>query len=184
MRGWIIERRLTSGRIVYDIRYRINGRSVRHKGGDTRAAASDALKITLTDIAKGRLRGHATGDLATYAMRWLGRRSALVEPGTLAGYRNDVLLRLIPTLGTVRLRDLTAEKIEAAVAQMREMTPRRGSPNPTYSAKTINTTLTTLAVILGTAVSDGLLAENPCVRHGGAGARRLRIRERYARCGI
>jgi integrase len=179
MRGWIIERRLRSGRVVYDIGYRINGRSVRRKGGDTRAAADDALAIALADIAKGRLRGHATDDLATYAMRWLERRSALVEPGTLAGYRNDVLWRLIPTLGIVRLRHLTAEKIEAAVAEMREMTPRRGSPNATYSAKTINNTLTTLAVILGTAVSDGLLVENPCVRHGGAGARRLRIRDQY-----
>jgi integrase-like protein len=127
------------------IGYRINGRSVRREGGDTRAAAEDALAIALADIARGRLRGPATRDLATYVMRWLERRVALVEPGTLAGYRNDILHRIIPTLGRVRLRDLTAEKIEAAVAEMREMTPRRGSPNPTYSAKTINKTLTTLA---------------------------------------
>jgi integrase len=34
-------------------------------------------------------------------------------------------------------------------------------------------------VILGTAVTDGLLTENPCIRHGGTGGRRLRIREEY-----
>ena len=45
---------------------------------------------------------------------------------------------------------------------MQQLKPRRGTPNPTYSAKTINNTLTTLAVMLGSAVADGLLRENPC----------------------
>ena len=103
----------------------------------------------------------------------------MVSAGTLAAYRNDVELRIVPTVGDVRLRRLTTEKIEAAVADMLKMKPRRGSPNATYTAKTINNTLTTLAVILGTAVADGLLVDNPCIRHGGAGAPRLRIHEPY-----
>jgi hypothetical protein len=92
----------------------------------------------------------------------------------VSGSRRTIFPPSRATLGPVRLRDLTAPAIEAAVAEMRKMKPRRGSPNCVYCAKTINNTLTTLAVILGTAVADGLLTENPCTRPGGAGGRRLR----------
>ena len=60
------------------------------------------------------------------------------------------------------------------------MDPRRGSGRATYSAKTINNTLTTLSGILGPAVNDGLLRQNPARRQGGAGERRMRVREEFS----
>lgn len=63
---------------------------------------------------------------------------------------------------------------------MQRMKPRRGSGRATYSAKTINNTLTTLSVILGAAVNDGLLRQNPARRQGGAGERRMRVREEFS----
>src|SRR6476620_11625562 len=42
-----------------------------------------------------------------FAMGWLERRAALVEPGTLTGYRNDILIRVIPRLrGRLRVAAL------------------------------------------------------------------------------
>jgi len=80
--------------------------SLSWKGGRPRPA-EDVLAITLADIAKGRLCGHATDDVATYAMGWLERRAALVEPGTLTGYRNDILIRVMPRLrGRLRVAAL------------------------------------------------------------------------------
>ena len=84
-----------------------------------------------------------------------------------------------PTLGAKRLRDITSETIEEAILAMQLMKPRRGSANPAYSAKTINNTLTTLSVILGSAVNDGMLRTNPARRQGGAGERRMRVRAEF-----
>jgi integrase len=76
--------------------------------------------------------------------------------------------------------DVTAEAIEQATLEMQRMKPRRGSGRATYSAKTINNILTTLSVILGAAVNDGLLRRNPARRQGGAGERRMRVREEFS----
>jgi integrase len=179
MPGWILRRELTDGSPVYSIGYRVNGRTVKRKVGHTRREAEAALIIALADVEKGVIREHTTDRIDVYSARWLERRAPFVEPGTIQAYRNDFTYRINPTLGDVRLRDLTAERIEAAIRDMQQLKPRRGSPNPTYSAKTINNTLTTLAVMLGSAVSDGLLREHPARRQGGAGTRRMRIREQY-----
>src|SRR5207344_1161729 len=92
---------------------------------------------------------------------------------------NDIVSRITPTLGRMRLREITAESIEEGILAMQQMKPRRGSSNRAYSAKTSNNTLTTLSVILGSAVNDGLLRQNPARRQGGAGQRRMRVREEF-----
>jgi Phage integrase, N-terminal SAM-like domain len=146
MPGWILERELTNGTSVFDIGYRVNGRTVRRKAGTTREEAQSALTIAVTEVETGTIRVHTTDTLRTYALRWLARREPFVEPGTIQAYRNDVIYRIIPTLGDVGLRRLTTERIEEAILDMQKLKLRRGSPNPTYSSKTINNTLTTLAV--------------------------------------
>jgi integrase len=176
MPGWIIERPLKDGTLVYDIGYRADGRLVKRKGGTTRAEAETALASALHDVARGVAPPHATQRLVTYAEAWLIRRAPYLEPGTLLAYQADVRYRITPVLGQVRLCDLTAAHIEAAVVAMQKQRPRRGSGNPTYAAKTINNTLETLAMILEAAVRDGLLAENPARRQAGAD-RPLRVRE-------
>jgi integrase len=178
--GWILERRLRSGAVVYDIGYRVNGRLVKRKGGVTERQAEAALVVALAEIESGVIRDHTTQTLGVYALRWLARRAPFIEPGTHAAYRNDVVCRIAPTLGALRLRDVTAELIEQAILEMQRMKPRRGSGRATYSAKTINNTLTTLSVILGAAVNDGLLRQNPARRQGGAGERRMRVREEFS----
>jgi integrase len=179
MAGWILERKLGSGATVYDIGYRINGRLVKRKGGATRRDAEGALVLALAEIESGAIRDHTTETLGAYAVRWLARRAPFIEPGTHAAYQNDIAWRIAPTLGGVRLRDLSAEAIEQAILKMQQMKPRRGSGRATYSAKTINNTLTTLSVILGAAVNDGLLRQNPARRQGGAGERRMRVRQEF-----
>jgi hypothetical protein len=178
MAGWILERKLRSGASVFDIGYRVNGRVVKRKGGASRREAEATLLVALADIESGAIRDHTAETLGGYAMRWLARRAPFIESGTQSAYRNDILFRIAPTLGTLRLRDVTAEAIERAILEMQRMKPRRGSGRATYSAKTINNTLTTLSVILGAAVNDGLLRRNPARRQGGAGERRMRVRDR------
>jgi len=180
MAGWILERKLRNGAMVYDIGYRVNGRVVKRKGGTTRREAEAALVLALADVESGAIRDHTTETLSAYATRWLERRAPFIEPGTHSAYRNDIVCRIEPTLGGVRLRDVTAEAIERAIAQMQQMKPRRGSGRATYSAKTVNNTLTTLSVILGAAMNDGLLRLNPARRQGGAGQRRMRVREEFS----
>ncbi len=180
MAGWILERKMRSGATVFDIGYRVNGRLVKRKGGASRREAEAALVLALADIESGAIRDHTAETLGAYAVRWLARREPFIEPGTHAAYRNDIVCRIAPTLGPLRLRDVTAEAIEQAIVQMQRMKPRRGSGRETYSAKTINNTLTTLSVILGAAVNDGLLRQNPARRQGGAGERRMRVRDEFA----
>jgi len=180
MPGWILERNLRGGGIVFDIGYRVNGRLVKRKGGSTRREAESALVMALAEIESGAIRDHTTETLDAYAIRWLARRGPFIEPGTVSTYRNDIVYRIAPTLGALRLRDLTAEAIEQAILEMQRMKPRRGSGRNTYSAKTINNTLTTLSVILGAAVNDGLLRQNPARRQGGAGERRMRVQEEFS----
>lgn len=179
MAGWIIERPLRNGSVVFDIGYRVNGRLVKRKGGATRRAAESSLILALAEIETGAIRDHTTETLAAYAARWLERRRPFVESGTLDAYRNDIPFRIVPTLGAKRLRDVTSETLEEAIIAMQLMKPRRGSANATYTAKTINNTLTTLSVILGSAVNDGLLRANPARRQGGAGERRMRVRQDF-----
>jgi integrase len=178
MAGWIMERERRDGMIVFDIGYRVAGRLVKRKGGATRHEAEVALRAALTAIDTGRIRAHTTETVGDYSQRWLDRHAPFVSTGSLTDYRNAVELRIVPTLGAVRLRALTRGQIEQAVAQMQRMRPRRGSSRAGYSAKTINNTLTTLSQILSSAVDDGLIAENPARRAGGA-RRTLRVHEEF-----
>jgi len=97
MGGWILERKRRDGSTVFDIGYRVNGRTVKRKGGETRRAAESALILALAEIESGQIRDHTTETLAAYAMRWLERRRSFVESGTLDAYRNDVTYRISPT---------------------------------------------------------------------------------------
>jgi hypothetical protein len=124
MPGWILERKLRSGATVFDIGYRVNGRLVKRKAGSTRREAESALVLALAEIESGAIRDHTTETLGAYATRWLARRGPFIEPGTESTYRNDIVYRITPTLGTLRLRDVTAEAIEQAILEMQRMKPR------------------------------------------------------------
>jgi integrase len=175
MAGWIIERRLRDGRVVYDIGYRLAGRLVKRKGGDTASEAEAALTIALAEIETGIIRAHTTYTLAGYAARWLELRQPFVSGGTWHDYRYAVEIRIAPTLGSVKLRDLTHAAIREAVVQWQKMRPRGRRRASGYSAKTINNTLSVLSDILGTAVAEGLIRDNPTQRQGGAARERLHV---------
>ena len=107
MAGWVIERRLRDGRVVYDIGYRVAGRLVKRKGGSTADEAEAALTVALAEIATGAIRAHSTDTLGSYAARWLERRKPFVSEGTWQDYQYAVALRIAPTLGAIKLRDVT-----------------------------------------------------------------------------
>jgi integrase len=175
MAGWVIERRLRDDSVVDDIGYRLAGRTVKRKGGVTRDEAEAALTVALAEIETGTIRAHSTDTLGSYAVRWLERRKPFVSAGTWQDCQYAVALRIAPTLGAIKLRELTRAAIEDAVIDWQAMRPcgrRRGGG---YSAKTINNALSVLSNILGTAVDDGLIRDNPTQRQGGAARVRLRV---------
>ena len=175
MGGWVIERRRRDGSVVYDIGYRVAGRLVKRKGGSTQGEAEAALTVALAEIATGAIRVHSTDTLGCYAARWLERRKPFVSDGTWQDYQYAVELRIAPTLGAVKLRELTRSAIEDAVQAWQTTRPSGRRRGRGYSAKTINNTLSVLSNILGTTIDDGLLRDNPVQRQGGAARERLRV---------
>ena len=75
----------------------------------------------------------------------------------------------------MKLRDLTHAAIQEAVVEWQKVRPRGRRRATGYSAKTINNTLSVLSDILGTAVGEGLIRDNPTQRQGGAARERLRV---------
>ena len=127
MPGWILERELTNGTTVFDIGYRVNGRTVRRKGGTTRDEAQSALTIAVAEVETGTIHPgvHTTDTLRTYASR----------AGSCAGNPSSSRARSRPTAttsptGSSRHSAMcgcaTTERIEDAILDMQKLKPRRG----------------------------------------------------------
>jgi integrase len=99
--------------------------------------------------------------LRTYSSTWLAERTVRGRPlarRTLDTYQNSLSRWLLPELGDVELRQLTAPRIRQWHAAISERT----GPTATRQAYAL------LHAILNTAVDDELLRRNPC-RMRGAG---------------
>jgi hypothetical protein len=84
----------------------------------TRREAEPTLLLALADIETGTIRDHTPETVGSYAQRWPERRAPFIG-GTLAAYRDDIVCRIVPTLGYMRLRDVTAESIEQESSRCR-----------------------------------------------------------------
>src|SRR5271166_3564484 len=99
----------------------------------TRAAQHTAQAITLSD----------------YADKWIGQRH--LKAGTAIEYRRIKARLIDPTIGKLPLRAVTADAVRGWHANLGTEAPRRNSH--AYGL---------LHAIVKTAVTDGLLAVNPC----------------------
>ncbi|WP_342744346.1 site-specific integrase [Mycobacterium aquaticum] len=88
--------------------------------------------------------------LNTYADRWIEQRN--VKPGTKIEYRRLKAQLITDTIGKVVLRNLTPDAVRAWYAALGTKTPRRNSH--AYGL---------LHAICATAVTDQLIASNPCI---------------------
>jgi integrase len=90
--------------------------------------------------------------LADYMIRWLkGPAKKNVRPSTYARYEQCARLHLIPMLGRIKLKKLSAVHLEALYDRKTE---------EGLSAHTVNYVHTTASKALGYAVAKGLLRQN------------------------
>lgn len=155
-RGCILKRRNKDGSTTYSIKYRTaDGKQVKRAAGKTRSEAHRALTAALADLDRGRVRASSRETFADAAARWLARKEPRLEVATYQDYERHLRLRLLPSFGTLQLRQVTRRHVDDYVHNL----DRAGS----LSRKTINDSLIPLRQILGMAVRDGVIPVNPAV---------------------
>jgi integrase len=153
-------RRLPSGR--YQTSYWHEG--VRHLAEQTFPTKGDALAHLAsieTDLHRGAWIDPSAGKVTfgEWAQSWLDARADL-RPVTKAKYQHMLDRHVDPVLGPVRLSRVTPSAVRAWYMDMRERYVTTG--DDAYRM---------LRAILNTAVTDGLIARNPCQVRGAGQAR-------------
>lgn len=133
---------------------------------DTRTDAEGWLAVRRSEIIQGTWRPPTSRvdeapTVATYAERWLADRE--LKPTTRELYARLLRVRILPTLGAMRLRDLTP-------ADVRRWHAGLGTATPTARSHAYGL----LRSILATAVTDDLIPANPCHIRGAATVDRVR----------
>ena len=171
-RGSVLARTGRDGVVTYSIKYRLaDGTQVKRAIGPSRREAERALTKALAAVDRGG--GHeGQPERRSRATRewWLAEHRPRVEAGDgSVDYGNTLQNHLIPYFGKMRLSAITPEHVRAYVAAKAAGTApvreqpggRSGRIKRQLAVKTINNQVTTLALILGHAAADGLIARNP-----------------------
>ena len=159
-------RRLPSGR--YQASY-IGPDSQRHAAPETFTAKMDAEgwlsaerrliewdQWTSPEQRAAQRRLDATQTLKVYAEDWLPQRVAVrrLKPKTESEYKRYLSRLILPTLGELRLKDISPVTVRSWLTKLNPTTPRLNEH--VYAL---------LKEILATAVEDELLDRNPCREH-------------------
>ena len=96
--------------------------------------------------------------LGEFLTDWLANHESDLTPSTARRYGQHVRLRILPHLGHVRLRDLTAPQLRHWLTVIAQETTPRGTP---VSPATVIQARVVLHAALDAAVTDGLLSVNP-----------------------
>ena len=140
-----------------------HGRQVQ-RAARTLAQARELRSELGADVSRGEYRSESKITLAAYAERWAatykGRTGKGIRPLTLAEYRKDLDLHVLPSLGKLRLSEITAQDVKALVTHL-ESKPSGKDPSKRLSPGTIRNALAPLRALFATAVEEGLLRSNP-----------------------
>jgi integrase len=130
------------------------------------AQPAKRLRKKITDeVAAGRTPGNARMTVEAYWKVWREGplRSGDRKASTVALHTTVMRQHVIPTLGGMRLANLSAGHVERMLAGMVTQRGNRGRPKGSpVSGKTRRTAHAVLSLMLGTAVRDGLLPANVC----------------------
>ena len=127
----------------------------------------DALREAIVKAGKGSWIEPSKQPVGEYLATWLdGLRLA---PGTMASYRKNVRLHVVPYIGVLPLASLTSARLTALYRELEnsgrrdQKGERTGLP---LSARTVRYVATMLGAALAAAVEDEvpLLARNPAVK--------------------
>jgi integrase len=132
-------------------------RWVLKRGYLTRKAAAEALREQLGKIADG---SHVLPNKVTVAAHFAEWLDGLrLEPTTVASYRKNVRLHVVPYIGALRLELVTGTRLTKLYRQLEQSGRADGKGG--LSARTVRYIHTIIHAGLGAAVRDGLVARNP-----------------------
>ncbi len=119
MRGYVVQKGGRFYAVIYEGVDPLTGRERRrwHPAGESRQEA-ELLAARLAAAASAIVRQPGP-TLATYLLRqWLPAKEMSLRPSTWDGYRRLIELHVVPRLGSVSLRRLRAEQLEALYAEL------------------------------------------------------------------
>jgi integrase len=156
------------GSPVFDVRYRVDGKSKSTSFTEERAANDFArhVRVRGPEDALRSLRHDVTIDAPTvdeYAETYILSKSG-VEPKTLDHYRMFMRESISPAFGNLPITTITPEHVAAWVnAQANETrTLANGKTAPPYAAKTIKNRHGFLAAMFEHALDRGVIQKSPC----------------------
>lgn len=125
----------------------------------TKAEADRWLASAVAEQATGAWVDPRRGEVAfgQFAVSWLRGKAALA-PKTLELYQYLLARLILPTFGEVALGDITPARVRSWRAEL----VRAGRPGPSTVAKAYRL----LSAMMITAVTDNLVARNPCIEKG------------------
>lgn len=104
----------------------------------------------------------STITVAEYADRWLGLQAGRLKPSTLASYRRNLRVHVLPALGEVRLQQITPDMLDGLYVQLLASGKRvKGKDPAPLSSRTVRYIHTIVGAMLGDAVKKGVLVRNP-----------------------
>lgn len=121
--------------------------------------AEEALTEAVAAHNKGDLLMPSSTTLAAYVDAWFARGGGPRKASTLNGYRRELDLHVLPTLGHVELQDLNASHVGVLLAGLK-VSGRRDRPGG-LAPKTVRSVAMTLRTILRAAVKDRIIAAVP-----------------------
>ena len=135
-------------------------RVVLKRGYKSRREAAAALRAEIRRTETGEWVHPSKQPLAAYLDEWLdGQRLA---PGTMASYRKNVRLHVVPRLGAVPMDRLTGTAVDAWMRSLEASGRADGQGG--LSPRTVRYVYTILRSALADAVKHGRLAVNPTDR--------------------
>ncbi|MEV8517421.1 hypothetical protein [Dactylosporangium sp. NPDC051484] len=138
----------------------LSGRAVQvRRGGFTSQTAALAARKQALAESREQYAGR-TWTVARWLRYWLTTRAA-IRPTTLRAYTQHVETHLIPTIGGLRLAEVTSRHLTAMFAELAATPTPTGQPR---SAATLQRIRATLRAAYNAAIRDGMVTDNPARR--------------------
>lgn len=127
--------------------------------GRTQRTAQQELRRRLADADRGELVDPSRQPAGDFLVEWAaGLRLA---PSTIASYRKNIRLHLVPYIGSVPLNKLTTERIDRLYRELERGGRADHRQGEGLSPRTVRYVHTILSAALGAAVKTRRLARNP-----------------------
>ncbi len=148
--GSIRQRRRADGSMYYEVRMSINGkqRSFTH---DTKTGAMAKARSAWSDAERSMAPALRLVSVQEYLDRWLAEKKRSVRHRTYLSYALHVREHIGPSIGHIKLAELTPAHVRSLLADVRD----KG-----VSESSVAHVRTTLGIALNTAVSDDVVIRN------------------------